>query len=557
MATCKKCNAAITDGKEYCEVCGNDKHEKVEESYLDGLLSQVMSEDDVRNTPDKRLSQQDQNAIEPLQENSNSDLDLDFSSADYEALFQDSEQATFDEIENTFSDLINDMEENTINNDNQKNNQVDDTKAVEEESEILDFLNSMDDNDDVLALNDYMESHFDEGLQDYSLQEDEDQNITDIADMQLEFTEMTDNDQLYMQQDGLQQEYDALDNSMVSAFDTLDNKTQNMSDVFSDALGGVTELEDNQIEEDLLRLIPEMEKTVTSDSLKDKNINKSQNTIAVEKKPAKGVIGTLFGNVREDLTEEEVERLKSEAIQSVEQKAQKKILAKEKKKKKALEKAALKNEKKAAAAKKKQEKLKAKKEAKTKKEIEIQNLMDEIDENNGRINRIGASIVFVLFAIIAVVVVIGTNIYTYSLNIENATYNFGLQRYNEAYNDVYGIDIKEEDIEIYDKIMTVMYVNKQLNSYNTYSAIDKYPEALDSLLKGLERYDKYIKLATILGIKTDLDYVRSLIISELNNVFKLTEEDALNLINIEDQAEYSIEVYDVVLEQMNTQLTKE
>ena len=143
-----------------------------------------------------------------------------------------------------------------------------------------------------------------------------------------------------------------------------------------------------------------------------------------------------------------------------------------------------------------------------------------------------------------------TNIFSYSLSIRNATTYFGNQKYTQAYNEVYGIELKDEDIELYDKIMTVMYVNKQLNSYNNYYQLGKYPEALDSLLKGLQRYDKYIELATMLGISTDLDYVKSQIVAELNNVFRLSEKEATNIIYSENQAKYSIAVYDVVLENM-------
>ena len=140
--------------------------------------------------------------------------------------------------------------------------------------------------------------------------------------------------------------------------------------------------------------------------------------------------------------------------------------------------------------------------------------------------------------------------FSYSLSIKNATDYFGRHKYTQAYNEVYGIDLKDEDIELYDKIMTVMFVNKQLNSYNCYYHMRKYPEALDSLLKGLQRYDKYAELATMLGIKTDLDYVRDQILAELYNVFGLTEEEALRIIDSENRMQYSIAVYDVVLENM-------
>ena len=137
------------------------------------------------------------------------------------------------------------------------------------------------------------------------------------------------------------------------------------------------------------------------------------------------------------------------------------------------------------------------------------------------------------------------------LKYQECYYYFNRQKYTQAYNEVYGIELKDEDIELYDKIMTVMFVNKQLNSYNNYYHMRKYPEALDSLLKGLQRYDKYVELATLLGIKTDLDYVRNQIIAELYNVFSLTEEDAMNILNSESQAKYSIAVYDVVLENIS------
>jgi hypothetical protein len=105
------------------------------------------------------------------------------------------------------------------------------------------------------------------------------------------------------------------------------------------------------------------------------------------------------------------------------------------------------------------------------------------------------------------------------------------------------LKIKAEDVDIYQKILTVMFVNKQLNSYNNYCTIRKYPQALDSLLKGLQRYDKYIQLATYLGIKTDMDYVRKQILAELDHQFNLSEKEAFNIINIEDRAQYSSKVY--------------
>ena len=96
--------------------------------------------------------------------------------------------------------------------------------------------------------------------------------------------------------------------------------------------------------------------------------------------------------------------------------------------------------------------------------------------------------------------------------------------------------------------MTVMYVNKQLESYNNYMGLEMYPEALDSLIKGLKRYEKYIEHAENLGIKSDLDYVRKHMLTELKRKFNLSEKRAMKLVSMKDQTKYSIKIYDIVLE---------
>ena len=84
-----------------------------------------------------------------------------------------------------------------------------------------------------------------------------------------------------------------------------------------------------------------------------------------------------------------------------------------------------------------------------------------------------------------------------------------------AYNEIYGLEIKNEDLLLYDRIMTVMYVQKQLNSYYNYYGMNDKPKALDSLLKGLQRYEKYIELAVELDVDSDLDSVRKKILTEI------------------------------------------
>lgn len=302
---------------------------------------------------------------------------------------------------------------------------------------------------------------------------------------------------------------------------------------------------DEQQEEDsdLLGLTPDSEEEIPKKKQK--------------KEKKRGFFSRIFGNIKEERSEEEIQKLKekvyadAEAKEKAEKEKQQKEAAikaaKEAKKKKDAEdkkkKAAEAKKAKAEKAKAKKAEDAAKKEEKIKKQQEIQSLIDEIESNEGKINKIGAGIVFTVFAALAIVIVVGTNSYTYKTNIQNAEQHFEYKHYNQAYDSIAGMKVKEQDQELYDKIMTVMYVNKQLNSYHNYYKLEQYPEALDSLIKGLKRYEKYISIAISYGIEDDLEYVRSQLLKELNDVFHVSEKEAYILLSEGESAEYGSEIY--------------
>lgn len=277
----------------------------------------------------------------------------------------------------------------------------------------------------------------------------------------------------------------------------------------------------------------------TLDSLNNEEEVKTEKKGKAKKEKEKekekvSVFQKLFGNVHD----EKAKKKQEAALRAKEEKEKKK---KPKKTKEELEgekkqKAQEKKEKQEAAKKIKEAKKKEKEELKKKKKEERAQ-EEEVDE--GRINRLGATIVFAFFGLLCAGVIFGSRSFSYSHSIEKATEFFGVQQYNEAYEEVRGVKVKEDDLEIYDQIMTVMYVNKQLNSYNNYYGLKMYPEALDSLLKGLKRYDEYISYAKDLGIESDMDYVKGQILGELKEMYQISEKDAYQIIEMESQEEYS------------------
>ncbi len=299
------------------------------------------------------------------------------------------------------------------------------------------------------------------------------------------------------------------------------------------------------------------------DDLDSGNLDKTIETLdadAQEKKKSKkkkdkekkSLFTRLFANVVEELTPEQIEaqKAKEEAaakkkIEDAEKKKAQKALSKEEKEKQKADEKAAKEE---AAKKKAEEKKRKAEEAKLKaqKKKEEKLTLESLEVNEGRINRAGASILFVIFAVFAIFIILGTNIYYYNLSIKNAQTEFDRQHYNEAYYEVYGLRIKDKDIELYDKIMTVMYVNIQLSSYQNYMKSNNREKALDSLLKGLIRYDKYLELATLLDIEDDLNYVKSGILDALASEFQMSESDAYDMMKYVDNIDYSAYIYELL-----------
>ena len=334
-----------------------------------------------------------------------------------------------------------------------------------------------------------------------------------------------------------------VDSSSTSTSDAADK------DMFSldSLLGATEEFSDDFFEEMEQSVAEEPEKEKKTKKAKKQKVKKERPKEEKPKKESK-LYNKLFKNVpidpskiKEDPTPEEIAAKKKES-------AEKK--AKEKEEKKALAEA-----KKAEAQKKKEDKkhLAAdKKEAKKAKKLEEAKLVLE-EMKTTRINKAGASIVFAFFVAMAVVIIIGTNLASHSISIQHAEKEFERKRYNAAYEEVYGIKVKPEEQLLYDKIMTIMYVQKQLNSYNNFMVMEESAKALDSLIKGLQRYEKYMYLADELGITADFDYVRGQLLEAIHRNFGLEEAETDQLVTlynegqkIGSQLDYSIAIYDAV-----------
>lgn len=223
--------------------------------------------------------------------------------------------------------------------------------------------------------------------------------------------------------------------------------------------------------------------------------------------------------------------------EELEEKRQKKEEAKLKRKEKNKEKKAAQNEKKQKDQKEKQAKLASKKAARKAEEAKL--LAAEGPEK--KLNKPLCVIVILFFLCVGGAVILGTNVFDYTLVITKATTYFERQKYGMAYREILGVNVKEQDKDLESRIYTVMYVERQYEAYENYRVMDKPDKALDSLLQGLAKYDDYYQEAQTLNILDDYNYAKNQIVTALNEAYGMTEVDALELLQLPDQ-EYTEQI---------------
>lgn len=245
-----------------------------------------------------------------------------------------------------------------------------------------------------------------------------------------------------------------------------------------------------------------------------------------KKEKKRGFMDILFG-------EDDSDELTPEEEAALEEKKQKKAEARLKRKEENQEKKAAQNEKK-----KKVQKEKAAKLA-TRKAEEAKILAAEGPEK--KLNKPLCIIIVLFFLLVGGAVVLGTNVFDYTLVITKATGYFERQKYGMAYREILGVDVKEPDKDLESRIYTVMYIERQYEAFENYKNMNKPDYALNALLQGISKYDTYYSEAAALNILEDYNYARNQIVTALDTVYGMSQEEALEILELSDQ-EYTEQI---------------
>ena len=183
----------------------------------------------------------------------------------------------------------------------------------------------------------------------------------------------------------------------------------------------------------------------------------------------------------DDLSDENLKLLQElEGTGAAEPEAEKKAQAKKEKAEKKAQAKKEKAEKKAQAKKAKAEK-KAQKAKKPKKPKE--------PDNTPPLPKKPVALIMVMAASFLALVLVGTNLFGYTLSFNNAKQAYELGDYQAAFADVSGLTVKEADQETYQKYSIMANAAGEYQAYQTFMENGIYDMALDSLIRAVGRCD--------------------------------------------------------------------
>ena len=186
----------------------------------------------------------------------------------------------------------------------------------------------------------------------------------------------------------------------------------------------------------------------------------------------------------------------------------------------------------------KEKKVKPKKEKKPKPPAE--------PDNTPPLPKVPVILVFVMAASILVLVLAGTHLVGYSNSFSDADQAFAEGRYSDAFQAVAGEKVKEKDTDTYEKYRITAMVYAEYEAYESMMNAKVYDMALDSLIRTVQRYDRYLQDAETYGCRGEFDKIESAAETALQQDFGLTAEDARAMYGLSDKEAYSKEIYKVL-----------
>ena len=118
-------------------------------------------------------------------------------------------------------------------------------------------------------------------------------------------------------------------------------------------------------------------------------------------------------------------------------------------------------------------------------------------------------------------------------NRQNARQAFYDGDYEEVYELFYDSSLSSSDLAIYNKVKTVLTIERKLTSYENNLAINRELEAVDALMQGISCYQKLQGIDEY-DVRSEVDAIYQQICSILENNYGITLEEALEILTYDN-----------------------
>lgn len=302
---------------------------------------------------------------------------------------------------------------------------------------------------------------------------------------------------------------DYIDDLLKQAMGAEETESLNHYDPLKQSLGAISSLEDEVI--DLGEILA--------------------NDANIERKKRGNIFKRLFSNPEQNEVNEEEKAEQEQA----EQLAKEKKLEKEKKKQEKKKRKADKQKK------EKELKEKKKEERAKKKQIKLQQ-SKEVEQPVEKLNKVLVSVVVFAVILFGAFLLYQTNNHHYQLAVKEANRYYEKKEYELAYKKLLGVNRKEEEEELFQKLEQIMLVYNPYCSYENYETMNRKEEALHYLLFGYRQYINHKDEAKKCGVENDYKHVYNQMIKILEEKYSITPEQAEKITRIEDSKEYTKQI---------------
>lgn len=196
--------------------------------------------------------------------------------------------------------------------------------------------------------------------------------------------------------------------------------------------------------------------------------------------------------------------------------------------------------------KEKREKAKLEKEAKAAKEKKPKPPKEP--DNTPPLPKKPVFLIFLMVGSFIALVVLGADLLGYSNQMENAKNQYAKKNYSEAFAEIAGMEIKEEDSLLYNKYHIMAMVSAELEAYESLMSQEFYDMALDCLVRTIGRAEKYRADAETYGCIQELNELEAKAEEILKETFDLSKEEALEIYAYRSKKEYSTAILKVIKE---------